>query len=162
MIREQCTEIGTIARPHGIKGELLVRFHTVPAEDKLSKEPLFILVQGTLVPFFIEHYRFNEDHAFIKFEFIDSEAEAKKFTGMSVYSFPGKSSEEISVEGYEMLDETSGTHATIKRFIENPVNPLFLLQTSKGEVLVPAHPDLILQTDHKNRKIIMRLPFGLF
>ena len=59
MISEQDVyKIGQIGRTHGIKGEVTFNF-TDDVWDRAESEYLFLRVEGILVPFFLEEYRFR-------------------------------------------------------------------------------------------------------
>ena len=61
MIRsEEVYKIGVFNKPHGIKGELQFTF-TDDIFDRVDCDYLICLLDGILVPFFIEEYRFRSD-----------------------------------------------------------------------------------------------------
>ena len=51
---QQCVEIGTISRPHGKDGEVLVSAKNIDYEDFQDLKYVFFRLQERLVPFFIE------------------------------------------------------------------------------------------------------------
>ena len=73
MIREEDVyKIGKIGKPHGISGEVTLRF-TDDVFDRVDADYLVLMVDGILVPFFMEEYRFRSDEvALIKFEDTDT------------------------------------------------------------------------------------------
>ena len=68
MIRqEDVYRIGRIGRPHGVKGEVTFRFDD-DVFDRVDSDYLVLSVDGILVPFFIEEYRFKSGEvALVKF-----------------------------------------------------------------------------------------------
>ena len=94
MIRkEEVFKIGIINKPHGVKGEVSFTF-TDDIFDRVDCDYLILLLDGILVPFFIEEYRFRSDNAaLVKFEGIDTAEKARGFTNVEVY-FPKKYMEE--------------------------------------------------------------------
>ena len=90
MIRkEEVFKIGVINKPHGVKGEVSFTF-TDDIFDRVDCDYLILLMDGILVPFFMEEYRFRSDNvALVKFEDIDTAEQARKFTNVEVY-FPKK------------------------------------------------------------------------
>ena len=77
--------IGTLGKPHGVKGEIAFSFED-DVFDREEADCLFIMIDGLLVPFFIEEYRFSSDvMALMKFEGIDSLEQAMSLTGCEVY-----------------------------------------------------------------------------
>ena len=62
--------------------------------------------------------------------------------------------------GYSIQDKTSGIEGIIREFIDNPLNPLFLVANESSEFLLPVHPDFILKVEHKKKLMILQLPEG--
>ncbi len=85
--KEEVFKIGVFNKPHGVKGELSFTF-TDDIFDRVDCEYLICLLDGILVPFFIEEYRFRSDTtALVKLDRIDTAEQARKFTNVEVY-FP--------------------------------------------------------------------------
>ena len=80
-------EIGTITRTHGVKGEVAFQF-TDDVWDRVEADYLFLRIDGLLVPFFLEEWRFRSDTvALLKFEDTDSANAAERLVGATVW-FP--------------------------------------------------------------------------
>ncbi len=169
MIRENCLLIGTISKSHGISGQLILRLSGDFADDIEPGEPLFVEVDEKLVPFFIEDAEIFPDRAILKLEFISDPQEVQKFTGKNVYLEKSliREKDELSGEnagsfiGYSFRDTSSGIEGIIKEYIDNPLNPLFLVTNESSEFLIPVHTDFILEVDHKKKQMIFELPEGL-
>ena len=95
MIREEeVYKIGKLGKTHGIKGELSFLFDD-DVFDRVDADYLVLMVDGILVPFFLEEYRFRSDsNAIVKFEDIDTQDRARELTGCDVY-FPRKLSDRL-------------------------------------------------------------------
>lgn len=169
MIGDHCSLIGTITKPHGTGGHLMVRLNSVFADDIEPGEPLFVKVDGKLVPFFIEEAEVFPDRAVLKLEFIDDPAEARRYAGRDVYidlpESPSKLKPTLANPnewvGYTFTDLNSGLSGKITGFIENPLNPLFQLTTGTSGFLLPAHSDFILDVDKKKKSVRFKLPDGI-
>lgn len=170
MIREEDVfRIGKIGKPHGVKGEVTMMFSD-DVFDRVDAEYVVLMLNGILVPFFFEEYRFRSDEtALVKFCDIDTQEQARELTNSEVY-FPRQLSD--SDEGDLSLIELNGF--TIIDYIYNKVigiicgiddstaNILFEVKTDSGdELLIPASPDLIKDIDAEQRIIKMELPEGL-
>ena len=65
--KEDVYQIGRIGKPHGVKGEVLFHFSD-DVFDRAESEYLILEVDGILVPFFMEEYRFRSDEtALVRF-----------------------------------------------------------------------------------------------
>ncbi|WP_018464390.1 ribosome maturation factor RimM [Segatella paludivivens] len=167
--REEVYKIGKLGKPHGVKGEISFMFDD-DVFDRVDADYLVLDVDGILVPFFIDEYRFRSDEsALMKFEDIDTQDKARDLTGDEVY-FPRSLSdggdENVSwaeIFGFEVVDKnTNKTIGVIKSVDDSTINTLFEIETNDGkEVLVPANEDLIHEADMDNRRIKMFIPEGL-
>ena len=86
MIRDdEVYKIGRVGKTHGIHGELQVQVDD-DVFDRVNAEYLILRIDGILVPFFMEEYRFkSDDIALVKFCDIDSNEEARRLTGCEVF-----------------------------------------------------------------------------
>lgn len=169
MIRkEEVYRIGQLTKPHGIKGEVAFSF-TDDIFDRTDEcDYLICMMDGILVPFFIEEYRFKSDTvALIKFEGIDTTEQARRFTNIEVY-YPTKYAEESDelswsyFVGFHITDEHIGLLGEIEDVDESTINTLFIIRRPNGEeLLVPAQEAFITDMNHKKRTITMNLPEGM-
>ena len=158
-------KIGRITHTHGVKGEVAMTF-TDDVWDRAEAEYLILRIEGILVPFFMEEYRFRSDTtALIKFQDYDSADAARELCGADVY-FPHdltpqeREDEEYAwryFTGFELYDEKAGLIGTIDSVDDSTQNVLF----SVAGQLIPAAEDWITDIDHKQRAIHMALPEGL-
>jgi len=148
-----------------VKGEVSFAFDD-NVFDRVDADYLVLLIDGILVPFFIEEYRFrNNDTALMKFCDIDSQDAARELTGCDVY-FPRRLSdaddESVSwaeIVGYALIDSRTGrTVGTIASVDDSTLNILFELTDGK---LIPASEELITDVDTDKRQITIDLPEGI-
>lgn len=162
--------IGTIGKPHGVRGELSFHFDD-DVFDRVDADFLFVEIDGLPVPFFMEEYRFRSDEvALVKFDGIDTEDQAAGLTGCAVL-FPrdlvDDDSEEGSVSkaeiiGFEVIDGADGkTVGRIAAVDDSTINTLFDVTTDGGSVLIPASHELITDIDRQARTITISIPQGL-
>ena len=168
MIRkEEVYKIGIINKPHGIKGEVSFTF-TDDIFDRVDCDYLVLLLDGILVPFFIEEYRFrSDDVALMKFEGIDTAERARMLTNVEVY-FPKKymdDQEEITswnfFTGFRVEDIHHGNLGDIVAVDDSTMNILFVIEKDGEELLLPAHEEFIVDLDKKQRILKVDIPEGL-
>ena len=170
MIRpEEVYCIGKFTRTHGVQGEMAMSF-TDDVFDRTDCPYLVCSMDGILVPFFIEEYRFKSDNvALIKFERIDTNEAASIFTNKEVY-FPKSYAEEAEDGEYSWqyfigFDTEDATHGHLGELVdvdESTVNTLFVVERPNGEeLLIPAQETFIEDIDHEKRLIKFNLPDGL-
>ena len=169
MIRsDEVYKIGVFNKPHGIKGELQFTF-TDDIFDRVDCDYLICLLDGILVPFFIEEYRFRSDTtALMKLEGVDSDRQARMFTNVEVF-FPKKYLDEDDNEvltwqyfiGFRVLDKQHGDLGEITAVDDSTMNILFCIEKDGEELLLPAHEEFIRNIDKKKREILVQIPEGL-
>ena len=165
MIRqEEVYRIGRLGKTHGVKGEVTLLFDD-DIFDRVDCDYLILEVDGILVPFFIEEYRFKGDTtAIMKFEDVDTQQRAQELTGCNVF-FPRSLAEEYNTPslsmliGFNLVEASSaaviGRIATID---DSTANLLFELEDG---TLIPANDDLIENIDMAKKQITMNLPEGI-
>lgn len=167
--RDDVYRIGKLGKPHGVRGEVSFMF-TDDVFDRTEADHLVLDIDGILVPFFIEEYRFRSDElALMKFEDIDTQEQARTLTGREVF-FPRALADEDETElswaaivGFTLIDAATGkTVGTIDSVDDNTINILFEVTTpDQREVLIPASEDLIEEMDAAARTIKVTLPEGI-
>ena len=163
--KEDVYKIGRIGKAHGVKGEVSFMFDD-DVFDRVDADYLILEVDGILVPFFMEEYRFRSDNtALVKFEDIDTQDRARELTNCDVYfqrSEVDDEEEELSYSflvGFDIIDDQSGKRVgTIASIDDNTINILFEL---KDGTLIPASEELITDIDKDSKTITIALPEGI-
>ena len=158
-------KIGQLGKPHGYRGEITFSF-TTDVWDRVEADYLILMLDGILVPFFLEEYRFRSDTtALLKFLDYDSANDVQFLVGCEVF-FPFALTPERSDEdeytwryftGFSLIDEKAGRIGTIDSVDDSTENVLFRV----GELLIPAAEAWIKDINHRERTISMSLPEGL-
>ena len=162
---EEVYKIGRIGKAHGIKGEVSLQYDD-DIFDRVDADYLVLNVDGILVPFYMEEYRFRNDSVcLVKFCDIDTQQRASELTGCEVY-FPRSLAEEAdempslaSLVDFEIVDASDGkTVGNIVAIDDQTANILFELEDG---TLIPANDDLITDIDWAGKRITMNIPKGL-
>ena len=151
--REEVYKIGRLGKTHGVRGEISFLLDD-DVFDRTDADYLILDIDGILVPFFIEEYRFKTDsNALMKFDGIDTQERARELT-----------EDETNVSwaelvGYSLIDSNTGkTIGEIAAIDDTTINILFELTDGK---LIPASEELIQQIDTKRHQIEINLPEGI-
>ena len=163
--QEEVYRIGRLGKAHGVKGEVSLQFDD-DVFDRVDADYLVLELDGILVPFFIEEYRFRSDTvALVKFEDVDTQQRASELTGCDVY-FPralaANDEGDVSLSllvGFDLV-EANGKSLVgrIAAIDDTTANLLFELEDGR---LIPANDDLIHDIDTKRKTIKMEIPEGL-
>jgi len=169
--KSNCVKVGFVQKPHGIHGELVIRFDEEYYETLEECPTLFLEIDNLLVPFFIseEGLRFKSGEAVItNLEWIDSDIKAKALCGLSVFvdqddviEFEDEMSPNALV-GYQLFDETLGLIGEITEVNDFSGNVLLSVVYQGKEAMVPLNEDLIVRLDEDLHEIELRIPEGLF
>ncbi len=160
--------IGRLGKPHGVRGEVSFQFDD-DIFDRADADYLILDIDGILVPFFIEEYRFRSNEiCLLKFCDIDTEERARELTGCDVY-FPRALAQQEEGEaswaeiiGFKVINAATGQPVgTVRAVDDSTINILFTLDTPQGDVLLPASDDLIVDFDRQAQTITMTIPDGL-
>ena len=163
--QEEVYKIGRLGKSHGVKGEVSFQFDD-DIFDRVDADYLVLDIDGILVPFFMEEYRFRNDSVcIVKFCDIDTQQRAQDLTGCDVY-FPRALAEEAdeqpslaSLVGYAIVDASNGkTVGNITAVDDSTINILFELEDG---TLIPASDELIENIDTEQQQIKMNIPKGL-
>ena len=168
MTRDDCILLGTIAKTHGVRGELILRTSKPSFDFKEDWESMFLQIDGILVPFFISGIRaFKSGEWVLKFDWYENRTEAETLVGYPVW-IPGDRMESVDDEiyldeliGFGFRDAASGQTGIIVDFMDIPDNPVFEVEIGPRKKLVPAREELILEVDTKKRHITFEFPEGL-
>ncbi|HEY9542218.1 ribosome maturation factor RimM [Prevotella sp.] len=168
--KDSVYKIGRLGKPHGVKGEMGMMF-TDDIFDRVEADYLVLEIDGILVPFFMEEYRFrNDDQVLMKFVDVDTDSRARELTGCDVY-FPRALADSqddatswAELIGYTLIDASKGTSVgEITHIDDATINVLFEVRATDGrEVLIPASEELIEGIDKAQRHIHVRVPEGIF
>lgn len=168
ILKSDVFPIGRVIKPHGIRGELVFDF-TSDVFDKEDVEYFLIEMDGILVPFYIQEYRFKGNKTgLVKFDGVSSDDQALKFAGHDIF-LPKSLLEKVEgVEigldffvGFTLKDKNHGILGTVSDIDQSTENVLFVLQGQHDEILIPIVKEYIEEIDYNKKVIFLDLPMGL-
>lgn len=164
--REDVYRIGKLGKAHGVKGELSMMIDD-DTFDRVEAEYLILEMDGIMVPFFMEEYRFKtDDTVLVKFEDVDTQERARQLTGTEVF-FPRALAQEdetgelsyAQLVGFTIIDAADESEAGVIASVdEQTVNIMFELTDGR---LIPAAEELIDGIDIEKKEITMIIPEGI-
>lgn len=167
--KEDVYHIGKITKKHALKGKVVFNF-TDDIFDRVDCDYLICEIEGILVPFFIEEYKFrSENSVLIKFTDMDTADSVQQLIGTNVYfekKFITETEDgDVSLNyfiGFSIKD-TDGTSAgKIVGINAQTDNWLFVIENTEGkQSLIPANEELIVDINHETSTLTMNLPLGL-
>lgn len=165
MIREEDVyKIGVIGKTHGVKGELNFTF-TDDVFDRVDADYLILRIDGILVPFFIDEYRFrSDDRALLILHDIDTNEKAQNLVGTEVFfpfSLSDKQKDEV-ISFNDLIGFTIDGIGIVTGIDDYTENILFEVKRNDGkQILIPAVEEFVENVDYEKKIIKVQLPEGL-
>ncbi|QDA60970.1 ribosome maturation factor RimM [Hymenobacter jejuensis] len=172
MTLDDCYLLGSIVKPHGLKG-LMVAFLDVDELDTYRKMKSVFLelptAPGKLTSFGVERVQpQTDDRALLKLQGIDTIEAAEPLRNANLYraleELPALGEDQFyfhDVIGYVVVDEQLGELGIVEAFYELPQQDLMAMRYKGKEVLIPVVDELISHADEDEKKIYVNLPEGL-
>ena len=151
MLKEDCFFLGTIVGKFSFKGEILVKLDTDQPNTYINLQSIFVETPQGLVPYFVDRCRLHK-------------SSSKKDLFLPVDMLPKLEGNQFyyhEVTGFSVIDQFDTKIGTIKTVNDSGPQPLFVIDSSGNEILIPIHDDFIKELDRKSEKIFLDLPEGL-
>lgn len=156
--------VGKLGRPHGIAGEIVLQLQTHFPNRLVSGKEIFL--GDTHLPYTIESSRGAGKELILKFPEITNREEVAKLTNLFVYvrldTLPKLKEGEYyyhQLIGCSVFDQSDKLLGVLTEILETRANDVYLVKADDGaEVLLPAIPDVIIQVDIDQKKIIANPP----
>lgn len=162
-------EAGAIARPHGIKGEVVIDL----AKDLLEvvAESLELRVTGrggeekTLT---VERARVHKARKVVKFEDVDTVEEAETLRGWTVWLSReqiGPLEEDrwfvVDIVGIDVFTEEDEYLGKLAEVMHMPANDVYVVRNGEKEILLPVIDDVVKSVDVESGRMVIHLMEGL-
>lgn len=167
--KEDCFNLGSIARLHSFKGELSIFLDVDDPKEFKGLESVFVEIDNILVPFFIESIQIrNKGFAVVRFEDVDSELKAKRLLKKKLYLpldiLPELDEDEFyhfEVEGFKVIDKVHGPIGNVVKILEHKTNPMFEINFEGKEILIPKQDRFFERIDWDEEIVYLNAPEGL-
>lgn len=159
--------VGTIRRPHGVHGEMLMEVAT-DFPERLQRG-VKVFLGASHVPTVIAACRGHARGLLISFDGIDAPEAAGMYRNEAVWvlaadrpPLPKGQYYHHQLLGCTVEDETRGSLGILAEILVTGANDVYVVKTPGGrEVLLPAIADVVLQIDVAKRIIRVRVPEGI-
>lgn len=166
MVRfEDCRLIGRVGKPHGHAGAVKMDLLPDLETDLNINEPVFLLIEGKPVPFFMEECNEAAHPPILHFEDINAMEVARTLQGLEIYA--PKAAVESDQEwtssqlvGFQAFDGDQALGPVLE-IVDAGMQELLRFELDGREVLVPLQDELIEDFDEANKELHLRLPDGL-
>lgn len=148
-----------VLKSYGTAGEVLTN---LAADGDINlKEPVFIAFDELPVPFFFESASQHGSRTIVKFEGVDSLADAEELVGREIrLSIEEDASDEgDGIVGRLICDASGKRIGPVTEFLDYSGNTCISVDYNGREVVLPLHEDLIVKVTKK--AIWLSIPEGL-
>ena len=150
-----------VLKSWGAAGEVVLSRPADSPQDLNVQEPVFIEFDGLPVPFYFESLQEKGNRLIVKFEDVDTLAQAEELVGREVRFAAEEEEEEDTLIGLKVRDSrTRRIIGEIVDFSDYGGNIVLTVETEdRGEVLLPLHEELIVSIH--GEVITLDIPEGL-
>lgn len=169
MNKDNCFQLGHIAKVHGLNGELLFVLDVDFPQDYEDIPHVFVEKNNRLVPFMLEHMVPQPNNRFLaKFEEFDHIDQVKPLVGAGIY-LPLKELPELEegqyyfhdLVGCTVIDEKMGPLGEVKVIYDLDTQDLIGMEYQGKEILIPIQDGIIQKVDMTAKQVFCQLPEGL-
>lgn len=165
--REDCSVIGTITKTHGLQGSVVIAADTDFLE-RYADEPVFILLDGAPVPFFISEDGLsvrNHKSYIVKFDYVDTHAQAERLVGNDVMlekslldEEEGEDYDVFQLNGFEAEEQATRERGRVVDVANYSGNVVLTLEIFGKEILLPFSDMYVLEADWDKKKLLVSIP----
>lgn len=154
--------IGEITRPQGIRGEVKLRHYTDDPNRFETLEQVFVEKDGSYAPLVITGCRVHKDDVFLSLQGVADRDGAEKLRGLKLYVDRANARELTEDEvfiadilGAKAFDTQGNPIGTLREVLTPGSVDVFVLDTPRGTLMVPALKTVLLDIDPAQGKIVM-------
>jgi 16S rRNA processing protein RimM len=158
--------IASVLAPWGTRGELKVRIETdFPERFDLLRR---VYLGPEHEPYEMEGFRRLHNDGLLKLRDCDNPESAARLRNMEVQiplaeamPLPDGQYYTYQIEGLQARTEDGEALGSVAEVLFTGANPILVVRGSRGEVLIPKLPDVVLEINPAAGYVIVRLPAGL-
>jgi 16S rRNA processing protein RimM len=163
--------VGRVLRPHGVRGELRIGI-TTDHPERLVQHAHFYLAHPDSPEeaqrYSVEKIRQHKEIALLKLEGCDDRNEAEALRDLLVQipleeAVPLEEGEyyHFQLVGVQVETEDGEWLGQVAEVLETGANDVYLVRGPRGEILLPAIADVVLELDLEAMRMVVRLLPGI-
>jgi 16S rRNA processing protein RimM len=162
--------VAQIRKSFGLKGELKIESFSRTLDELLQLDQVLLGGNENIAaPCEIESAKMRGDEIYIKLRGVDDKTAADLMRGQ--YLFVEETQRKVLPKDKFYIDELIGcsvvseggkTYGTITSVDAYPAQMIYTIRTKKGDVMLPAVREFVLNVDVVKKEIVVRPPDGLF
>ena len=165
---EKYLEILEITKPQGLKGEMRAKYYCDDPDEVGEFDTLYLGAEKT--PVKLKSYKVQKNMIIITLEGINTVEQAQKLKGNFIYIDREDAPLEENVWfikdliGLDVIDADSGeVYGVVEEILQNAPTDVYCVRTKEGkQLLFPSIPEVLIDVNINERKILIRPLKGLF
>lgn len=165
-------KIGFTKKTHGLNGGVKIHIEQRYLEDFMNSDHIYIEINGTKVPYFIEDVRAGNE-LIVQLEDINDVNAAKLMTSKEIFLKPEqiltpeertlkvKGEEYFDIEGFMVTNPDGSTIGEITELMDMPGQMMATVKTTNGDKFIPLNEHFVDKIDRKKKLVVVDLPEGL-
>ena len=168
---EEYLVIGKVLKPHGVKGDLRVRYYNPEDPLFLSRYKRLYLKderRGLLRPFKVLKVRPHKDLLIVSLEGLRDREDAERWRGSEVLvrreDLPPLEEDEYYWEeiiGLEVFTKEGESLGRVTSIWRTGGSDVYVVEGEKGEIMLPAIKQVVLEVDREGGRMVVELLEGL-
>lgn len=172
MTLNDCYELGSIVKPHGLKGFVVAALDVDDLEAYRKLKTVLLempTAPGKLIEYAVEKLQpQGTERALLKLKGIERIEEAEPLRNAKLWrpltELPALKEDQFyfhDVVGFTVIDKQLGELGIVETFYELPQQDVLSMRYQGQEVLIPVADELILHADQQAKMLYVNLPEGL-
>ncbi|MDO5722235.1 MAG: ribosome maturation factor RimM [Actinomycetaceae bacterium] len=160
--------VGTITSAHGLRGDVMVQVRTDSPEDRFYPAAELRTDPAERGPLTIASVRVHKGQLMVRFDQCQdrNQAEALRGTHLVVDTEDVEPEEDAwyphELKGLAVVGADAQEYGTVKDLIPGAAQDLLVVDTGKGEVLVPFVVEIVPTVDVQAGRVVLTPPGGMF
>ncbi len=161
--RDELVPVGKLGKVWGVRGALTVRLYNADSDLEWADADVQWLRGAGFkaAPVAVDRWQDKGGKLLITFENVTSPQDAKALTGLELLA-PAAALPELEdpdevyvheLHGMTVVDDVRGELGTLQAVFRTGANDVWVVRDGKGETLIPAIKDVVLEIDREARRI---------
>lgn len=157
-------KVGKIINTHGIKGELKIQATGVESFDR----DISYFIGNDLEKVYVNSSSFHKGFYIVKLKDFDNINDVLKFKAKDIFidikDLKELNNDEFYIKdliGLDVKDQNANYIGKLSDVLEYDVNDVYIVETSDGEISIPAVDEFIIEINIKEKYIIAKIIEGM-
>jgi 16S rRNA processing protein RimM len=166
---KELVRLGLVTGTHGLRGDIKIRPDSGDPDALLAARTIFLRDRaGTLLPYTPSKASLHKGAVLVRLNGLDTIEAVQPLIGCEVLlvasELPLLAADEFywsDLQGLAVVDRQRGELGTLEDFFTTAAHDVYVVRGVRGEILIPAVDEFVLEIDTAGRQLLVDLPDGL-